>query len=147
MNLFRNRLEAYPRLSEYHLAQELGYWPYYKMVQSAATPRFTIEGQDYINFGSNNYLSLSYHPKVIEAAQEATRRYGTGVTGSRLLNGTLDLHRTLEAELAEFYDREAALVFSTGYVANISTISGLLNRHDYVVLDKDAHNSLLTGAN
>ena len=76
----------------------------------------------------------------------ATQRYGTGVTGSRLLNGTLDLHRTLEAELAEFYEREAALVFSTGYVANVSTISGLLNRHDYVVLDKDAHNSLLTGA-
>src|SRR5439155_13026231 len=87
-----------------------------------------------------------YHPKVIEAAQAATRRYGTGVTGSRLLNGTLDLHRTLEAELAEFYDREAALVFSTGYVANLSTISGLLNRHDYVILDKDAHNSLVTGA-
>ncbi|HLM16992.1 MAG TPA: aminotransferase class I/II-fold pyridoxal phosphate-dependent enzyme, partial [Acidimicrobiia bacterium] len=98
------------------------------------------------NFGSNNYLSLSYHPKVIEAAQAATQRYGTGVTGSRLLNGTLDLHRTLEAELAEFYEREAALVFSTGYVANVSTISGLLNRHDFVVLDKDAHNSLLTGA-
>ena len=109
-------------------------------------PRFTIEGNDYINFGSNNYLSLSYHPQVIEAAQVATRRYGTGVTGSRLLNGTLDLHRTLEAELAEFYEREAALVFSTGYVANVSTISGLLNRHDFVVLDKDAHNSLLTGA-
>jgi len=146
MSYFQQRLEAYPRLQEYHLAQELGYWPYYKTVESAATPRFTIEGNDYINFGSNNYLSLSYHPQVIEAAQVATRRYGTGVTGSRLLNGTLDLHRTLEAELAEFYEREAALVFSTGYVANVSTISGLLNRHDYVVLDKDAHNSLLTGA-
>ena len=146
MSFFRDRLEAYPRLADYRLAKEAGYWPYYKTVESASMPRFTIEGGDYINFGSNNYLSLSYHPKVIEAAQEATRRYGTGVTGSRLLNGTLDLHRTLEAELAEFYEREAALVFSTGYVANISTISGLLNRHDYVVLDKDAHNSLLTGA-
>ena len=146
MSFFRDRLEAYPRLADYRLAKEAGYWPYYKTVESASMPRFTIEGNDYINFGSNNYLSLSYHPKVIEAAQEATRRYGTGVTGSRLLNGTLDLHRTLEAELAEFYEREAALVFSTGYVANVSTISGLLNRHDYVVLDKDVHNSLLTGA-
>lgn len=146
MNFFRDRLEAYPRLADYRLAKEAGYWPYYKTVESASMPRFTIEGNDYINFGSNNYLSLSYHPKVIEAAQAATRRYGTGVTGSRLLNGTLDLHRTLEAELAEFYEREAALVFSTGYVANVSTISGLLNRHDFVVLDKDAHNSLLTGA-
>jgi 8-amino-7-oxononanoate synthase len=146
VSFFRDRLEAFPRLADYRLAQAAGYWPYYKTVESASRPRFTIEGQDYINFGSNNYLSLSYHPKVIEAAQAATRRYGTGVTGSRLLNGTLDLHRTLEAELAEFYEREAALVFSTGYVANLSTISGLLNRHDYVVLDKDAHNSLLTGA-
>src|SRR5207253_9550614 len=115
-------------------------------VESASRPRFTIEGHDYINFGSNNYLSLSYHPKVIEAAQEATRRYGTGVTGSRLLNGTLDLHRTLEAQLAEFYDREDALVFSTGYVANVSPISALLNRHDYVVLHKVAHHPLPTGA-
>ena len=146
MSFFRDRLEAYPRLADYRLAKEAGYWPYYKTVESASMPRFTIEGSDYINFGSNNYLSLSYHPKVIEAAQAATQRYGTGVTGSRLLNGTLDLHRTLEAELAEFYGREAALVFSTGYVANVSTISGLLNRHDFVVLDKDAHNSLLTGA-
>jgi 8-amino-7-oxononanoate synthase len=146
VSFFRDRLEAFPRLADYRLAKAAGYWPYYKTVESASRPRFTIEGQDYINFGSNNYLSLSYHPKVIEAAQEATRRYGTGVTGSRLLNGTLDLHRTLEAELADFYEREAALVFSTGYVANVSTISGLLNRHDYVILDKDAHNSLLTGA-
>ena len=146
MSFFRDRLEAYPRLADYRLAKEAGYWPYYKTVESASMPRFTIEGNDYINFGSNNYLSLSYHPKVIEASQAATRKYGTGVTGSRLLNGTLDLHRTLEAELAEFYEREAALVFSTGYVANVSTISGLLNRHDFVVLDKDAHNSLLTGA-
>ncbi len=146
MNFFRNRLEAYPRLEDYRLAKAAGYWPYYKTVESASRPRFTIEGADYINFGSNNYLSLSYHPKVIEAAQQATAKYGTGVTGSRLLNGTLDLHRTLEAELAEFYGREAALVFSTGYVANVATIGGLLNRHDYAVLDKDAHNSLLTGA-
>src|SRR5207244_4148106 len=83
--------------------------------------RFTIEGHEYINFGSNNYLSLSYHPKVIEAARAATTKYGTGVTGSRLLNGTLDLHRRLENELADFYEAEGALVFSTGYVANIST--------------------------
>ena len=146
MTFFEQRLEAYPRIREYRMAKASGYWPYYKTVESASRPRIRVEGHDLINFGSNNYLSLSYHPKVIEASQAATRRYGTGVTGSRLLNGTLDLHRTLEAELAEFYEREAALVFSTGYVANLSTISGLLSRHDYVILDKDAHNSLLTGA-
>jgi 8-amino-7-oxononanoate synthase len=146
MNFFRSRLEAYPRIDEYRLAKHAGYWPYYKRVESASMPRFTIEGGSYINFGSNNYLSLSYHPQVIEAAQQATRKYGTGVTGSRLLNGTLDLHRTLEGELADFYEADAALVFSTGYMANVSTIAGLLHRHDYAVLDKDAHNSLVTGA-
>jgi 8-amino-7-oxononanoate synthase len=146
MSYFRKRLEAFPRLADYRLAKAAGYWPYYKTVESASMPRFTIEGNEYINFGSNNYLSLSYHPDVIEAAQRATSKYGTGVTGSRLLNGTLDLHLELEHELAEFYGREAALVFSTGYVANVSTISGLLHRHDFCVLDKDAHNSLLTGA-
>jgi 8-amino-7-oxononanoate synthase len=145
VSFFRDRLEAFPRLGDYRLAKAAGYWPYYKTVESAAKARFTIEGQDYINFGSNNYLSLSYHPRVIEAAHRATDKYGTGVTGSRLLNGTLDLHLTLEAELAEFYGREAALVFSTGYVANVSTISAVLNRHDFAVLDKDAHNSLVTG--
>jgi len=145
MTFFHDRLEAFPRLADYRLAKSSGYWPYYKTVESASRPRIRIEGQDYINFGSNNYLSLSYHPKVIEAAQAATTKYGTGVTGSRLLNGTLDLHRTLEAELADFYGSEAALVLSTGYVANVSTIAGLLHRHDYAILDKDAHNSLLTG--
>ncbi len=146
MSFFRNRLEAFPRLADYRMAKEAGYWPYYKTVESASMPRLTIEGRDYINFGSNNYLSLSYHPRVIEAARAATTKFGTGVTGSRLLNGTLDLHRTLEGELAEFYGTEAALVFSTGYVANLSTIAGILNRHDFAILDKDVHNSLLTGA-
>jgi 8-amino-7-oxononanoate synthase len=146
MTFFQQRLEAFPRIADYRLAKAAGYWPYYKTVESASMPRFTIEGNEYINFGSNNYLSLSYHPEVIEAANCATQKYGTGVTGSRLLNGTLDLHRELEHELADFFGREAALVFATGYVANVSTISGLLHRHDYVVLDKDVHNSLLTGA-
>ena len=91
-------------------------------------PALTVEGRDVINFGSNNYLSLSYHPEVIEATIAATRHFGTGVTGSRLLNGTLTLHRELEAELADFYGREAALVFSTGYVANVAAIAGFLGR-------------------
>ena len=101
MSFFQRRLEAFPRLADYRLAKAAGYWPYYKTVESASRPRFIIEGNEYINFGSNNYLSLSYHPEVIEAAQRATSKYGTGVTGSRLLNGTLDLHRELEHELAD----------------------------------------------
>jgi 8-amino-7-oxononanoate synthase len=145
VSFFADRLAGFPRIGPYRLAQEHGYWPYYKTVESASTPRFTIEGRDYINFGSNNYLSLSYHPAVVAAAQDATARFGTGVTGSRLLNGTLSLHRELEAELADFYGREAALVFSTGYVANMCTIAGFLGRHDFAIVDKEAHNSLLTG--
>ncbi len=127
------------------MAKAAGYWPYYKSVESASTPRITIEGREAINFGSNNYLSLSYHPKVIEATIEATRHFGSGVTGSRLLNGTLTLHRELEQELAEFYGHEAALVFATGYVANMSAIAGYLSRRDFAIVDKEIHNSLLTG--
>ncbi len=145
MTFFSERLDAFPRIEPYRIARDAGFWPFYKSVESASTPRITVEGRELINFGSNNYLSLSYHPKVIEAAIEATRHFGTGVTGSRLLNGTLTLHRELEAELADFYGREAALVFTTGYVANLASIAGFLGRGDYAVVDKDIHNSLLSG--
>jgi 8-amino-7-oxononanoate synthase len=145
MSYFSERLEAFPRIEPYRLARASGYWPYYKTVESASTPRLTVEGHDVINFGSNNYLSLSYHPEVVEAAVAATKRFGSGVTGSRLLNGTLSLHKELEAELADFYAREAALVFSTGYIANVASIAGFLGRRDFAVVDKEIHNSLLTG--
>ena len=106
MSFFHDRLEAFPRLADYRLAKDAGYWPVLQDGRERARcPASPIEGHEYINFGSNNYLSLSYHPQVIEAAQARHPPYGTGVTGSRLLNGTLDLHRTLEAELAEFYER------------------------------------------
>jgi 8-amino-7-oxononanoate synthase len=142
---FSERLDAFPRIEPYRMAKAAGYWPYYKAVESASTPRITIEGREAINFGSNNYLSLSYHPKVIEATLEATKHFGSGVTGSRLLNGTLTLHKQLEEELAAFYNRDAALVFATGYVANMSAIAGYLTRRDFAVVDKEIHNSLLTG--
>ena len=145
MTYFSERLDAFPRIEPYRLAKASGYWPYYKAVETASTPRLTIEGREAINFGSNNYLSLSYHPKVIEASIEATRRFGSGVTGSRLLNGTLTLHCDLEGELAEFYGRDAALVFTTGYVANLAASAGYLGRNDFAVVDKEIHNSLLTG--
>ena len=145
MSYFAERLEAFPRIEPYRLAKESGYWPYYKMVESASTPRVVVEGHEVINFGSNNYLSLSYHPKVVAAAVAATERFGTGVTGSRLLNGTLTLHKELEAELADFYGKDAALVFATGYVANLASIAGFLGRRDVAVVDKEIHNSLLTG--
>lgn len=145
MTYFSDRLDAFPRIEPYRAVRDAGYWPFYKTVESASTPRLTVEGREVINFGSNNYLSLSYHPEVIEATIAATRRFGAGVTGSRLLNGTLSLHRELEAELADFYGREAALVFTTGYVANVAAISAFLTRGDVAVVDKEIHNSLLTG--
>jgi 7-keto-8-aminopelargonate synthetase-like enzyme len=145
MTYFSDRLEGFPRIQPYRMARDAGYWPYYKTVESASTPRIVVEGRECINFGSNNYCSLSYHPRVIEATLAATRHFGSGVTGSRLLNGTLTLHKQLEAELADFYGGEAALVFATGYVANMSAIAGYLGKRDFAVVDKEIHNSLLTG--
>jgi 8-amino-7-oxononanoate synthase len=96
--------------------------------------------------GSNNYLGLTHHPKVLEAAQRALVRYGSGCTGSRFLNGTLDLHEQLEADLATFLGKEACLVFSTGYSANLGLVSGLVGRNDLVLLDKLDHASIVDGA-
>src|SRR5437879_5308035 len=96
--------------------------------------------------GSNNYLGLTHHPRVLEAAKTALERYGSGCTGSRFLNGTLDLHEQLETRLAEFFGKEAALVFSTGYQANLGLISCLVGRGDVVLLDKLDHASIVDGA-
>ena len=93
--------------------------------------------------GSNNYLGLTHHPKVIEAAIDTLQRYGSGCTGSRLLNGTLDIHEELEERLARFLNKEAALVFSTGYQTNLGVIAGLIGRGDYLYLDRLNHASLV----
>ena len=98
-----------------------------------------------IMIGSNNYLGLTVHPKVRQAAIEAIERFGTSCTGSRFLNGTLELHLELERRLAEFMGREAALVFSTGYQVNVGTISAIVGRGDYVITDKDDHASIIDG--
>jgi 8-amino-7-oxononanoate synthase len=105
-----------------------------------------IEGKERIMMGSNNYLGLTHHPEVLAAAKAALDRYGSGCTGSRLLNGTLDLHEQLEAALAEFFGKEACLVFSTGYQANLGVVSGLVGRGDVVFLDKLDHASIVDGA-
>ncbi|RJL23300.1 aminotransferase class I/II-fold pyridoxal phosphate-dependent enzyme [Bailinhaonella thermotolerans] len=96
--------------------------------------------------GSNNYLGLTCDPRVRDAAKTAVDRYGTSCTGSRLLNGNLDLHEELEHELAQFFGTEAAAVFPTGYQANLGVLYALLGRGDYVVLDSDDHASLIDGA-
>ena len=127
-------------------AKALGYYPYFKPVSTAEDTEVIIEGHKVLMLGSNNYLGLTTHPKVVEAAVEAVRKYGTSSCGSRFLNGTLDLHRRLEERLAEFLRREAALVFSTGFQTNLGTISALVGKGDVVISDKWNHASIVDGA-
>jgi 8-amino-7-oxononanoate synthase len=126
--------------------QAAGLYPYFKPISSSEDTIVVIEGKERIMMGSNNYLGLTHHPEVLAAARAALERYGSGCTGSRFLNGTLDLHEQLELELAEFFGKEACLVFSTGYQANLGVISGLVGRGDMVFLDKLDHASIVDGA-
>ncbi len=123
-----------------------GLYPYFKPISESEDTVVTIEGKKRIMLGSNNYLGLTHHPKVLEAATRALARYGSGCTGSRFLNGTLDLHVQLESSLAEFLGKEDCLVFSTGYSANLGLISGLVGRGETVFLDKLDHASIVDGA-
>jgi 8-amino-7-oxononanoate synthase len=126
--------------------QAAGLYPYFKAISRSEDTVVVIEGKERIMMGSNNYLGLTHHPEVLAAARAGLERYGSGCTGSRFLNGTLDLHEQLEAELAEFFGKEACLVFSTGYQANLGVISGLVGRGDVVFLDKLDHASIVDGA-
>ncbi|HET9708432.1 MAG TPA: pyridoxal phosphate-dependent aminotransferase family protein [Gemmatimonadales bacterium] len=126
--------------------QAAGLYPYFKAISRSEDTVVVIEGKERIMMGSNNYLGLTHHPEVLAAARGALERYGSGCTGSRFLNGTLDLHEQLETELAEFLGKESCLVFSTGYQANLGVISGLVGRGDVVFLDKLDHASIVDGA-
>jgi 8-amino-7-oxononanoate synthase len=126
--------------------QAAGLYPYFKPISESEDTVVIIEGQKRIMLGSNNYLGLTHHPKVLEAASKALHRYGSGCTGSRFLNGTLDLHGQLERSIAEFLGKEDCLVFSTGYSANLGLISGLVGRGEVVYLDKLDHASIVDGA-
>jgi 8-amino-7-oxononanoate synthase len=123
----------------------MGVYPYFIPLSDTEGTEVTIDGRKLIMIGSNNYLGLTTHPKVREAAVEAVRKYGTSCTGSRFLNGTLHLHKQLEEELADFVGKEAALVFSTGYQTNLGTISALVGRGDVVITDKEDHASIIDG--
>lgn len=126
--------------------QAAGLYPYFKPISESEDTLVTIEGAKKIMLGSNNYLGLTHHPKVLEAATKALHRYGSGCTGSRFLNGSLDLHEQLEAALATFLGKEAALVFSTGYGANLGLIAGLTARGETIYLDKLDHACIVDGA-
>jgi 8-amino-7-oxononanoate synthase len=126
-------------------AQQMGVYPYFTPFEDSEGTVVTYEGREIIMIGSNNYLGLTTHPKVREAAIEAINKYGTSCTGSRFMNGTLALHRELEERLAAFVGKEKCLVFSTGYQTNLGTISAIVGRGDVVITDKEDHASIVDG--
>jgi 8-amino-7-oxononanoate synthase len=141
-------VELYEKCYGFTRAKETmktGYYPYFIPFSDTEGTEVTLDGRRLIMIGSNNYLGLTTHPKVREAAIAAIRQYGTSCTGSRFLNGTLTLHKQLEEELADFVGKEAVLVFSTGYQTNVGTISALLGRDDVVITDKEDHASIIDG--
>ncbi|MDE0610198.1 MAG: aminotransferase class I/II-fold pyridoxal phosphate-dependent enzyme [Anaerolineaceae bacterium] len=126
-------------------AQSIGIYPYFRALSQSEGVTATIEGRDVIMLGSNNYLGLTTDPRVREAMLDAVRHYGTSVTGSRFLNGTLELHLELDRRLAEYVGKEAAVVFPTGYQTNVGTISAMVGKGDFVIVDKDDHASIVDG--
>ena len=127
-------------------AKETGIYPYFIPLDENEGTEVTYHGRRIIMCGSNNYLGLTKHPKVRQAAIDAVERFGTSCTGSRFLNGNMSLHENLEAELAKWVGKEDSLVFSTGMQVNLGTISALVGRSDFVILDKDNHASIVDGA-
>jgi 7-keto-8-aminopelargonate synthetase-like enzyme len=127
------------------LARATGSYPFFMPISESDATEVVVDGRRFIMLGSNNYLGLTHHPEVVEAARRAVNRYGTSCTGSRLLNGTLDLHVELETRLARFVGKEAALVFSTGYQSNLAVLSCLVGRGDVVLRDRENHASIVDG--
>ncbi|OFY84500.1 MAG: 8-amino-7-oxononanoate synthase [Bacteroidetes bacterium RIFCSPLOWO2_12_FULL_35_15] len=136
------------KMRAYNVPQEIkksGYYPYFNPIESAQDTEVIIKGKKVLMFGSNSYLGLTNHPKTKEAAINAIKKYGTGCAGSRFLNGTIDLHIQLEEVLAEFVGKEAAIVYSTGFQANLGTASALTGRNDFILLDEYDHASIIDG--
>src|SRR3989440_9113331 len=127
------------------VAREAGVLPYFHVLTSPAMPVVEMEGAQRIMLGSNNYLGLTGDERVLAGAQDALHRFGTGLTGSRLLNGTIPLHLELEREIAEWMASEDALVFSTGHQANLGALGTLLGPGDTVIVDSADHASILDG--
>ncbi len=131
---------------EAEAVRETGLYPYFRTISSAQDPVVEMGGAHLVMLGSNNYLGLTNHPEVKEAAAAALATYGTGCAGSRFLNGTLDIHERLEEELADFMGREAVVTFSTGFQVNLGVLSCLLDRHDVGFLDNLDHACIIDGA-
>ena len=142
MKLLQNKLAQYDAPQK---AKAAGVYPYFRPISSEQNTEVLMNGRKVLMFGSNSYMGLTNHPKVIEAAVEATRKYGTGMAGSPFLNGTLDIHKKLEARLAEYVGKEDVMLYSTGFGVNLGVISTLTGREDYVILDEQDHASIIDG--
>ena len=139
------KVKGHDREQQINAARESGVLPYFRPVESPAAPVVEMEGAERVMLGSNNYLGLTGDPRVIEGARQALEQYGTGLTGSRLLNGTTPLHTELEAELATWMGTEDCIVYTTGQQANLGALGTLLAPSDTVVTDSAAHASILDG--
>lgn len=142
------RKDVFEKCFKFTIAYELqkrDVYPYFRVIESAQGPEVIMNGRKMIMIGSNNYLGLTNHPKVKEAAINAIKKYGTGCAGSRFLNGTLDIHIELEEKLAKFMRKESALIFSTGFQVNLGVISSLIGKDDVVIIDKMDHASIVDG--
>ena len=140
-----SKVRGHERAEQLRAAREADLLPYFRTLQSPAAPVVEMEGAERIMLGSNNYLGLTADPRVMAGARDALERYGTGLTGSRLLNGTLELHLELEREIAEWMGTEDAIVFTTGHQANVGTLGTILSPGDTVVADSGDHASILDG--
>lgn len=142
MKLLQAKLDKY---QEPQKAKALGIYPYFRAISSEQDPEVIINGRKVLMFGSNCYTGLVNHPKVKEAAIEAIKKYGTGCAGSPFLNGTLDIHKELEARLAAFVGKEDAMIYSTGFEVNLGVVSTLTGREDYILFDEQDHASIIDG--
>lgn len=141
-------MDIFQKCNRFTTAKEVmaaGVYLYFRRIESAQDPEVIVEGRRMIMIGSNNYLGLTNHPKVKEAAIEAIKKYGTGCAGSRFLNGTLDIHEELEYKLARFMNKESAIVFSTGFQTNLGAISAIVGKDDIAIIDKMDHASIIDG--
>ncbi len=142
MKLLQTKLARYTAPQE---AKAAGIYPYFRAISSEQDPEVIINGRKVLMFGSNCYTGLVNHPKIKEAAINAIKKYGTGCAGSPFLNGTLDIHKQLEARLAEYVGKEDAMIYSTGFEVNLGVVSCLTGREDYVIWDEQDHASIIEG--
>ena len=142
MKPLQKKLSAYDAPQK---AKAAGVYPYFRPISSSQNTEVLMDGKKVLMFGSNSYMGLTNHPKVIEAAVAATKKYGTGMAGSPFLNGTLDIHKEFEAKIADYVGKEDAMLYSTGFGVNLGVVSALTGRGDYILCDEQDHASIIEG--